>query len=634
MHLLQNNLIFFALIIFILFLPGYFLLLAIFGKNKTVSSLERFILSFGLSTISVDFIFFAYSKLNIRITRPSAIIGIAAFIGASYLIYRLRLVYGKKNGEDVENNLFSFSKNQVILILLLIFFSVFIKTAYLTGSILPTSTDMGHHMYWSKWMADNGQLPTYEGMPDFIIGEHIIFGLFNLIGGLDFFSAFPPLLLFLINILGILTVFVLTLRVFKQKNIAILVLLFLGVLYAVSSPQAKFVSGGVVGNILGNFLMPLAFYFYYRAFSAIGEESNGETSADLQISRIFLTLAIFTTFGLFYTHHLTAFIFLFVVFAIFFVFFIANRKNALDLTKKMAALIFSPRVFLVFFLGIVFFFFVFTPNYVKTSAVETAVGTPEKNTRVGLSFQNIESTVGAPRLALAFLGIIVLFLGYKKNNPGYSLILAWSVMLFIMSVKPNWLFIDLPSNRIGNYITYPLSVLGALSFSSIFKNHNNILVGFLIKTSFILILLFVFLGGISDSADAFKTTLEIKESSQTFSASRYLAETTTADDAILKDHNYLSSDAWMKLFFMRGYKYPLSRGYFKRYEDSLNAREMCTLYMISNPGNKNAKNCFQETNTKFIVINPFYDGAQFQKLKNFNQIFMSNNVAIYQRIGD
>jgi len=43
-------------------------------------------------------------------------------------------------------------------------------------------------------------------------------------------------------------------------------LLFLGVLFAVTAPQAKYVSGGVMGNIFGNFFMPLAFYFYYRGF--------------------------------------------------------------------------------------------------------------------------------------------------------------------------------------------------------------------------------------------------------------------------------------------------------------------------------------------------------------------------------
>ena len=195
---------------------------------------------------------------------------------------------------------------------------------------------MGHHNYWAKEMSETHKLPVYEGMPDFIIGEHIALSEINMLSGKSFFSAFPVIFLLLINLLSILTVFVLTLRVFKNKNIAILLILFLGVLFAVSSPQAKFVSGGVMGNILGNLLMPMAFYFYLRA----SELLNYDT-VSLFDSRKFLSLGIFSTFGLFYTHHLTAFIFLFIFSFLIVVFLILNYKDLKNIFGKIFDLVFS-----------------------------------------------------------------------------------------------------------------------------------------------------------------------------------------------------------------------------------------------------------------------------------------------------
>jgi hypothetical protein len=627
-------------------LPGYALLLAVFGKNKVISTLERFVFSFGLSIVSVDFIFFAYSKLNISITRLSSIIGIGVFVLACYAIYKIRhrkeldpsrsLSASGGLGMTSQNNLFNFSKNQLILILLLLFLTVFIKVAYLSGTILPSATDLGHHMYWANWMAENGQLPTYEGMPDFIIGEHIIFGLFHIIGNLDFFSAFPPLVLLLINILGILTVFLLVLRIFKEKTIAILSLLFLGVLWAISSPQAKFVSGGVVGNIMGNLFVPMAFYFYYRAFSAIGGsasggELNSETSTNLRISKAFLSLAIFMTFGLFYTHHLTAFIFLFISVLLVIIFLITNLRDIEKILPKIYKTFLSSWVLGTFFLGLIFFFFVFTPTYIQTSAVETAVGAPSKNTRAGLSITSLKNSLGEARIALGFLGIMVMAFYYKRKNLGYGILVAWAIMLFIMSSQPGWLFINLPSDRIGNYLSYPLSILSAYAFFMVFKKFNNSFSSNFIKISFILIIGFVFVGGMSDSAGFFKQKIESEKLLETFNASAYLASATTPKDAILKDHVYLTGDSWIKLFFMRDYKYPLSRGYLKRYEDTTKPREMCTLYMISNPGSEDAQKCFEDSSVNFIMINPAYDSSQFKKLNNFDQIYANKDIAIFYR---
>lgn len=666
-------LLYFSLAI-IMFLPGYFLLLAIFGQDeKSISLFERFVLSFGLGLIITDFIAFAFSKAHILITATSSILGSVIFCAICFGIYKSKeetrkAVEPLKSGStaNTASNLFSFSKNQFILILLLLFLTIFIKVTYLSGTVAPTTTDLGHHTYWIKTLVETGQLPTYDGMPDFIIGEHIALGEMAMINGLSFFSAFPVVFLLLINILGILTVFTLTLRIFKNKDIAILVLLFLGVLFAVSSPQAKFVSGGVMGNIMGNFILPLAFYFYYRAMEfwenktplplysegdlpavlrttrQVGVSSNLETER-IGDARIFLSLAIFTTFGLFYTHHLTAFIFLFVLTLLIPLFLVVNFGQIKTLLSQTSKIIFSLPMMATFFTGLIFFFFIFTPNYVKTSAVDTAVGTPSKSTREGLTITNIKNSVGEARLTLGFLGLVFLAFYYRKKNFGFAIITAWAVMLFVMSYAPQLLFVNLPSSRIGNYLSYPLAILSAYGFFSIFhpdfskfkklraNDPQKLIPLKFLRSAFLLVVIFVFISGLKDSADAFKKSPNFTPTLETFNASAYLNKNTAKSDIVLKDHNYLSGDTWMKLLFMRGYTYPLSRGYFKRYEDPTKPREMCTLYMISQPDTPDAKNCFASTQTKYLMVNPRYDSSQFAKLKNFDEIYNSGGVAVYYR---
>lgn len=644
LHAFFSSIIFFISFTMVSFFPGYFLMLAIFGKNNFfLEKIERFILSFGLGIIVTDFIAFIYAKSNIPINRFSSIFGIIIFILSCWGIYKF-----KKKKENIQNNFkkeffFSFDKNQIKLLFVLIFFTFFIKTAYLEKTVVPTATDMGHHAYWINSIVKTGQLPDYDGMPDFIIGEHIALSEIIMISGLKLFDASPVVFLLINNILGIFTIFILTLRIFKNKNIAIFSLLFLGVLFAVSSPQAKFVSGGVMGNILGNYLLPMTLYFYFRAFEFLNEAIKIEKEKAPEISPVFLGLGIFSTFGLFYTHHLSAFVFLF-AFALWAIFFlILNIKQIKNIFKKLFLLIFSKSVLISLFLCLFFFFFVFTPNYIKTNAVGETIGVPSKSTREGLSLDNLQSSLGEFRLLLGILGILILFYLKDKKKVGTILICAWTIMLFIMSAKPGWIFINIPSNRIGTYLSYPLSILSAITFFSFFaffrkktffqKNETifNVLPAKMALFVFFLTTTFVLAEGLGDSAQTFKEYSDFSPTLKTFSASQYLKEKTEETDILLKDHNYLSGDTWMKLFFMRGYDYPVSRGYFKRYEDPTKPREMCTLYMISNPGEKQALECFQKTATNFIVVNPHYDSSQFAKLKNFNQIYTNGEVAIFYR---
>lgn len=645
LQFLSSQILFYISIILVLFIPGYFLLLAIESRKKIFSDLERLVFSIGLSIISVDFLMILMGKIGIFFTRLLIILVISAFSVACFAIYKLiKLKREKSDSENIDpETAFSFSKNQKILVIALLFLTIFIKTAYLKNSIFPTSTDLGHHMYWSKTISETGKLPIYqesdiiqengnyavsqpEKIADFIIGEHLIFSAINLVSGINFISYFPSLVLFLIHIAGIFSIFILTIRFFEKysfgKNAAIFSLFLIGPLYAISSSQAKFVSGGVIGNTIGNLLIPMTLYFLFRAF----KEKNSNL----------LSLGIVSAVGLAYTHHLSAFIFLFVFAFIAIIFSVFNLKNIFFHVKEWFGSIFKPQVIIILILSILFFVFAYTPTYVDSQSVGTAVGGPSKETRAGLTFNQLKTTAGEARMVLGLIGIVIL-LGIKnRKNYENAFALGWCISLLVMSLKPQWLFLDLPSTRIANYVSFPLAVSGAFALAYFFEKLKSSENKYFTDQKtlcalFFMLFAFLFTSGFYDNSQSINTQSNFEKAVQTFSASEYLASKTNSDDKVLKDHNYITADSWIKLYFNRDYNFPFSRGYFKRYEDATKPREMCTLWMISEPNTPEGQKCFNDLGVNFLMVNRQFDSAQFQKSERFWQIYSGNEINVYYR---
>jgi hypothetical protein len=254
--------------------------LAIWGKSTTVlSRLEKWIVSFGLSIILVDFMMLFFGRIKLPLTKASLLAGLVIFYVICYSIYKVRF---KNEKNEPENKKYIFSKNQVVAIILILFLTVFLRAIYLNNAVLPSATDLGHHMYWAKEISMAGQIPNYtsrdivqvngnyevsapKNISDVIIGEHLIFSAINLITGIDFISFFPVITLLLIDLMSLLALFILAFRLFSDleigKKVAIFSLFFIGPIFAISPPQAKFVDGGVIGNVMGDLLLPLTFIF-------------------------------------------------------------------------------------------------------------------------------------------------------------------------------------------------------------------------------------------------------------------------------------------------------------------------------------------------------------------------------------
>lgn len=617
----------------VFFLPGFFLIKSLFS-HKNFSALEKLVLSVAASIVSVDFLIILIGKIKIPITAISVILAIALFCALCYLYAKY---FKKEDGKEKESSVKSFSKKQTIAIISILFLTIFIKTTYLKDAILPTSTDLGHHMYWAKTISLTGQLPVYEkveiqndltlGNPqpiaDFIIGEHLIFSAVNLISGLDFVSYFPVLVLFSIHMSAILAIFIVTKEIFKENvnanNIAITSLLLMGPVYALASPQAKFVSGGVIGNTLGNLFIPVIIFLFIKALA--------------ENSKKIFALALFIALGMAYTHHLSTFVFIFIIifFALFFA--ILNRKTIKKHALQWMKIILSPAPLTILAIGMVFLFFIYTPTYLNKTAIDTAVGAPTKATRIGLTFTQLKYTAGEARMALGIIGMLLLLLSKNRKSYQNSFLFGWSFALMIMSLKPNLLFIDIPSNRVASYIVFPFAITAAyalVTFVDLIKaKEKRLLPGSLLFISLFLLFTFIFTSGFYDNAQSLNLDSNPKSVLQTYRASEYLSAVSDKTEVVLKDHNYLSADSWIKVFFMRGYNYPFSRAYFKRYEDETKQREQCTNLMISAPSSTAAKACFNGTNTKYLMVNPKFDAVQFQKSGQFWQIYNSDDVSVF-----
>ncbi len=650
-NFIGNQIIFYLTLGFLLFLPGRFFFLAIFGKSGKFSGVEKFVIYFGLSIISVDFIMLFLGRLHLLLTRVSVIAGVLIFSLAGYVIFRLR--QKKKPAEIHEQKNFSFSSRQSVLIILIIFLSIFIRAGYLKNTILPATTDLGHHMYWSKVIAMSGKIPDYsqrnivqvngtytlsgpQNISDFIIGEHLIFAAAGLITGLSFTSYFPITILFIVDVMSLLTLFILALRLFEDhsqgKNIAIIALLLIGPLFALTPPQAKYVGGGVVGNIIGDLLIPLIFYFFFRAL----KEKDARQ----------LFVMLFLSMGIFYTHHLSGFVFLLSLVVIIPIILLMHAKELGAFLKNWKKIIFSPLiisfvVFAVFFVAVVY-----TPSYLRNDAVTTVVGNANKSDHVGLTFTQFKFTVGESRDILGIAGILFFLLFasriYKKKEYQFALLFGWIFIVALVTIKPEWVLINLPSGRFGNYGSYPLAIIGAfglVQLVSFAKNKKEKHKFFLNKKFFlpagIFALAFVVISGFYDNAQNSSSTASadasIQQTVQTLQAAQFLSQKIKPADNIVFDHIYVASDSWIKLFFMRGYNFPLYRANLDRYTNGVDKQETCTLDMISDPNSANGQKCFNNLGVDYVLVDQKMDSSQFDKSNNFWKIYSNGEIVIYYR---
>ncbi|MBP6889328.1 MAG: hypothetical protein KBC83_02265 [Candidatus Moranbacteria bacterium] len=635
--LIQTLLFFCALSLFIG--VGFILLRFFFASHRSSFFIETLLFSFALGIAFIDFSLLLLGTLGTPLNSRLITLCLGSVLVIGGLMW-YRQSHRSHILDEAHSQPLLRSKPERLLFFVLFIFTIFLKTLYLSNAIVPTSTDLGHHLYWAKAITESHRLPVYqeqavidqpenihiadpEPIADFIIGEHLPFAAIAFLTGSSFFSAFPVIFLLFINILSLLALVIFAYRVvdlsplrqlIRPQLVALSVLFLCGPLYTLASPQAKFVSGGVIGNIIGNLFIPLILLLFLRAF----QEKD---------SRL-LGLGFLCTFTLAYTHHLSTLILLFILAGSILLLIVSFIGHLRALTSRIVTILFQPTPIILILLSSIFFFFVAMPTYIEIHAVSTAIGTPTKLTRIGLTLNQITETSGDVRFTLSIVGLILIFAVFRCSLP-VTLTLAWILALFLMTFRPDWLFLDIPSKRVGTYLSFPVGIVGAIGLAwliGIFRSNRTSLLSLLLLA---VIFVYSLSSGFTDNGQTLLATPKSEAALETFAAAQFLAEKITRDDVVLKDHNYIVADSWMKHFFMRDYFFPLSRGYFSRYEN--NGHEQCTLDMIAIPNTPRAQDCFQGTGVNYVLVNPQFDAPQFEKSPDFSRVYSSNKIHIYAR---
>lgn len=654
-----EQLLFILSVFAILIVPGWLFLTALFARNQ-FALVERFILSVPLSFSIVTLVIIAIDYCGVPLSQTNLLITLSGIIIACGAATFIR----KKKVEHSKNHIFAFSKNQTLLIVTLIIFTIMIKGAFLINAIFPTSTDLGHHMFWVEKIVKERSLPDYQkieiivsddGTPsfshpekiaDFIVGEHIIFALVKTFTGQPTASTFPSLILFVVNIFTVLMLFVLSRRFFADYrygvHVAILTLLLAGPLWAISGASAKFVSGGVIGNLLGNLLIPTVIYFLYRSF--------------LLRNAKLLVPAIIAVTALAYTHHLSALIFGYAfVFSI--LAYIILQKKGWKGYARIFLLLKNYYIVPVLAIAIGALFFINPPSYLNFDTVATSVGEPTKSTRTGIPFTQLMYMLGEARFVCGLIGFFILGIFFfllrinklphigKKSHPtnvfGGAFLLGWYAAIIGMSMFPHALQVNIISSRIATYGAFPLILLAAFALvwiASILltrKEHKILVPQSIVMIFFLIAFSYIFVTGMRDNATSMNPAPKANAALQTFHVGDYAGKV-FGDDVesgnfwMVKDHNYLTADTWIKTFFAYDYSLPLSRSFFKRYETNPN-RERCTLHMISAPHSEEAQICFDNLSTRAILVNTEQDAAQFTSSDQFYRIYQNNDHSLFIR---
>lgn len=633
MDFIIGQLLFLGALVVALILPGWAWVFLLEQKGKFLTLAEKIALTVTLSIVTVDFLMIVLGRVGIPLTALSVGVGIVLVSGAVF-------GYARWMGVKEEQKAQASKQKMSVLFLLVFALAVCIKMVYFVPNIVPSSTDLGHHSFWVQKIVSEQKLPVYEErdivtesdgdfaigepepMSDFIIGEHLVLSAVSMLSGKPVVSGFAMITLFAIHIATLFAVYALARRMFEKKSYAetvgIWALFFFGVLYALGQSQMRYVTGGAVGNVLGNLFIPVTFLVLLLSLR--------KKRADLAVT------AIGMVFALVYTHHLSTLIFAVSLAGALAILLVVNRRI---FTENVFPILKSPLVLSMMALCGVFFFLFYTPSYITNMAVSNVVGAPQNEEHLGFSFLQLSRSVGESRMALGLLGAGLLLLSWKtRRSEEMAILLSWAGLLSFLVLFPHLAHIDLPSARVANYIVFPLAILSGFAMVAITRLASRF-AGLSSRASagaiFFMVVIFSY-GGFLDNDVFMKPRVSQTERSlSVFSVGKYSAEHIPVGAVVMHDHINIPGDAWIKLFFNRDYNYPFYRALLFRYERADDRQEKCTLYVISEPNSKASKKCQEELNIRAVIVDEKMDGQQFQHFREYDKVYSDAFQGVYVR---
>jgi len=679
---------------YIVLLPGYLLTRAVVPPKqlreslKTLPNIEKnlfyryfyYLFAPAIGLILTDAVVLVMAKLHWALSFNSF------FIGFSIVNVFLLLVNGMfSRSPKVKRKVDNTQDTFYFIFIALILGSVLIRTVFYLPDVVPGSTDLGHHMYWSQWMVEKETFPRYD-TPEVIEGEHMVFAVLGKLSGVTLLSAMPLIVLSFYNLMMLLALSFTSLSVTANRNVFLWTLFFSGIFSAVDPPQARYVKGGVIGNTFGNLFIPLVFllvFLFFRWWFQSCRKDKTVSSYKAVASLVSLILIIIA--GSFYTHHLSTFL-LGISLAVSFIAWIIitlllcrdRSKTCLYVVLGRAKALFkffretllSLKFILTLLAVVIFPLFIYIPHYLYSNAVETVAQAPEKETHLGITLNDYIGKMGWTRFSLLILSFIFLvicvfvylnkryqfscrlslFKFLKYVETGFSttggsasggkpvsigamflLILGWFLPLALLSFYPEIFKIDLPSRRVVNYLIFPGIILAAVAADWLFSRFVKKIKKKHLRWAFFLLAAAVLWDGTADFRSVYSGQNKFQDTVELYDASVYLASSTQDDAVILKDHRTIAGDSWIKFFFLRGYDYFLSRTYDYKYNDAGNGLDPCTRETIIVPNSSVAEQCYGQTRISYVIVKPAGDDFLFWKGKNFNAIYLNDDIAVFKK---
>ncbi len=637
-----NNTIFFAIGAVVMVIPGV-VIMYFLDKKRETSFLEYGIFAIGVSFSLALFqaIFLDVLGIAINILSLSILYGI--WVSIFVFLIRKKTFFQKKETRSLS------------LIFILIFaLLLLLKGMYFSQNAIPISTDLGHHMYWSNFIVEKGELPQYQekeilmapsdsqahiisqpfGISDLIEGEHIVFAFIALLSQVSLISSAPLFLLFFIHIVTALGVYAFTRRIFTpspwREKIALGAFVVFGFLFGIDSPQMRYIIGGVVGNTFGSFFIVSIFL---GLFVAVVKKNPR-----------FMALSLFFMLTLAYTHHLSMLLFGLSLLGVGLLLFVIEGKY---FWREILPLLYSRYVLGVLLFGLITFFFLWTPAYILNSGVETIVADSEqKAEHSGITLQEYMQVLGSERVLFGLFGFLlmvgILLRGkiskmkkQKEIEPFLShiLLVGWFFPLGGIVFFPEIFHISLPTIRIANYTIIPLCISASFFFfwlvdHLVKQSHNK---GILIGTLSLLVIIFLSIGW-KDNVSFFEKK-GYAQARELHRMASYMGEHyRESEKTVMYDHINITGGSWIKLYFMRDYNYPFYRAHLFRYDRISDKQERCTLDVFTYPETPEAEKCFKDLGVELLALNEVKDGKKFRENDNFVKVYTGNELSLYKKI--
>ncbi|NCU41107.1 MAG: hypothetical protein EOM19_00050 [Candidatus Moranbacteria bacterium] len=637
---LQNS-IFFFVSVTVMVIPGV-VVLYFLDKKRQLSFLEYGIFSVGLSFSLALFQGIFLDRLGV----PIHIFSLSFLYGIWIIVFVFLM----------KKKIFFLQKETASLsFIFILIFAIFLllKGIYFSQNTVPISTDLGHHMYWAQHIIEKGELPLYQereiimsssdtqlhtisqpfGISDLIEGEHVIFAFIAILSQISLLSSAPLFLLFFIHIITALGVYTLTRRIFTStpfgEKIALGAFVVFGLLFGIDSPQMRYIIGGVVGNTFGYLLIVIIFLGLFIAV--------------MKKSARYMALSIFFMLTLAYTHHLSMFLFAFSLFGII-IFFLAREWRFF--WREIFPLLYSRCVLSIILLGVITFFFIWTPAYIVNSGVETIVGdSQQKEEHAGITLYEYAQSLGSERVLFGIFGFFLMFVilffkipdakkqkGIERSLP-YILLLGWFLPLGGIVFFPEAFHIDIPTIRTANYTIIPLCISASFFFFWLLDNllqqsHRK---GALVGVVSLLVILF-FSAGWRDNIIFFEKKGYAQAKELHRMASYMGKHYRESEKTVMYDHVNITGGSWIKLYFMRDYNYPFYRAHLFRYDRTSDKQERCTLDVFTYPQTTEAEKCFKDLQIELLAINEAKDGKKFRENTDFIRVYSGTELSLYKKI--